>query len=227
MDATITYNEVVNLVGVNVPAANNKHPNFKIIRLLHCHFESALQSLPFPQSSLHGWKRLVIARELNALLTPMPFCTPNNPKPSAIYVQALDPTNPALDPAPLTQTEQATIDTMFVHHKHYFLSMRNIERACFTILNSTINNAVKVSNDPAIQGWHAGMSIMFTLDQLSKLYGWPTPAVLKMNDTVFRGLYSAADAPEVPPGRQPLHRQATCNQRHLSAPNHRPLYKAL
>ncbi len=38
---------------------------------------------------------------------------------------------------------------------------------------------------------------MFILDQLSELYGWPTPAMLELNDTVFRGLYSAADVPEV------------------------------
>jgi hypothetical protein len=30
------------------------------------------------------------------------------------------------------------------------------------------------------------MSMMFILDQLSELYGQPTPAVLKMNNTVFR-----------------------------------------
>jgi hypothetical protein len=105
-----------------------------------------------------------MARELYALLTPMPFRTHNNPGPSAIYVRALNPANPVPDPAPLTRTEQAMIDTTFAHHKHYFLSTRNIERACFTVLDLTINNAFKVSNDPAIQGWHAGMSVMFILD---------------------------------------------------------------
>jgi hypothetical protein len=49
--------------------------------------------------------------------------------------------------------------------------MGNIERVCFTILNSTINNAFKILNNPAIQGWNAGMSVMLILDHLSKLYG--------------------------------------------------------
>jgi hypothetical protein len=138
-----------------------------------------------------------MARELYALLTPTPFCTPNDPGPSAIYVWALDLTNLVPDPAPLTGTEQATINTMFAHCKHYFLSMRNIERSCFTVLDLTINNAFKVSNDPAIQGWHAWTSMMFILDQLFKLYSWPTLAMLKMNNTVFCGPYMAADAPEV------------------------------
>ena len=64
--------------------------------------------------------------------------------------------------------------------------MGNIERVCFTILNSTINNAFKILNNPAIQGWNAGMSVMLILDHLSKLYGRPTLAVLKLNNTVFR-----------------------------------------
>jgi hypothetical protein len=138
-----------------------------------------------------------MTRELYALLTPLPFHTPNNPGPSAIYLWALNLASRVPNPAPLTRTEQATINMTFAHRKHYFLSMRNIKRACFTILDSTINNAFKVSNDPAIQGWHAGMSVMFIPDQLSKLNGRPTPAVLKMNDMVIRGPYSAADVPEV------------------------------
>jgi hypothetical protein len=197
MDATITYDEVVNLVGVNIRTTNRDRPNFESIRLLHCHFERALQCLPCPQSTLHGWKGLVMTRELYAFLTSTPFRTPNNPGPSNIYVLALDPANLVPNPALLTRTEQATIDTTFAHCKHHFLSMRNIERACFTILGSTINNPFKVSNNPAIQGWHVGMSVMFILDQLSKLYGQPTPAVLETNNTVFRGPYLAADAPEV------------------------------
>jgi hypothetical protein len=68
---------------------------------------------------------------------------------------------------------------------------------CFTFIDSTINNAFKVSNNPAIQGWHTGMSMMFILDQLSKLYGRPTLAVLQLSNTVFRGPYLAADTPKV------------------------------
>jgi hypothetical protein len=35
------------------------------------------------------------------------------------------------------------------------------------------------------------------LDQLSAIYGQPTPAILETNDTVFHSPYLAADAPEV------------------------------
>jgi hypothetical protein len=98
---------------------------------------------------------------------------------------------------PLMQTEQAAINTCFAREKHYFLLMRNIEQACFTTLDASINDAFKVSNDLAIQGWHAGMQVIDILDQLSTIYNQPTLAVLKTNNTVFHSPYSAANALEV------------------------------
>jgi hypothetical protein len=137
-----------------------------------------------------------MAIELYALLTPNAFCLHNNPCNAAVYncpTVAGQPINNML----LTQTKQATINTRFAREKHYFLSMRNIERACFTALNASINNAFKVSNNPAIQGWHAGMQVIDILDQLSTISSQPTPAVLKTNNTVFCSSCSAANAPEV------------------------------
>ncbi len=75
--------------------------------------------------------------------------------------------------------------------------MHNIERACFAALDASINDAFKVSNDPMIQGLHAGMRVVNILDQLSTIYCQSTPAVLQTNDSVFRSPYLAADAPEV------------------------------
>jgi hypothetical protein len=93
--------------------------------------------------------------------------------------------------------EQASIDTHFAHAKHYYLLMHNIKRACFTALDASINDAFKVSNDPTIQGWHTSMQVINILDQLSTIYGQPTPAILKTNNAVFCSPYLAADAPEV------------------------------
>jgi hypothetical protein len=75
--------------------------------------------------------------------------------------------------------------------------MRNIERGCITAPNASINDAFKVSNDPTIQGWHAGMCVIEILDQFSQIYGQPTPGVLELNSTVFHSLYMATNAPEV------------------------------
>jgi hypothetical protein len=77
------------------------------------------------------------------------------------------------------------------------MSMVNIECSCFTAVNACINDAFKVSNDPTIQGWHAGMSVMSIFDQLLNNYGKATPAVLDGNDTRFRSPCLAADPPKL------------------------------
>jgi hypothetical protein len=198
MDMTITFDEVTTLLG-NIPSLK-PHPNFERIRVLHQHFKRALQRLPCPQSTLYRWKGLVMVQELYALLTPNPFHLPTDPGPKAVYVLVHNATNPNTvgDTSPLTRTEQATNNTTFACCKHYFLSMRNMEQACFTALNASVPIAFQqVSKDLTIQGWHAGMSTMIILDQLSELYGHPTPAVLESNNRIFSTTYSAADPPEV------------------------------
>jgi hypothetical protein len=139
---------------------------------------------------------MVMARELYSLLTNIPFRLPTNPGAAAIFVRAIVTGQPVSNTL-LSRTEQASIDTLFNRQKHYFLSMQNIERACFTALDASINDAFKVSNDPTIQGWHAGMRVIDILDQLSLIYGQPTPAALEANDHIFRSPTSAADAPDV------------------------------
>ena len=75
--------------------------------------------------------------------------------------------------------------------------MQNIERACFTALNASINDAFKVLNNPNVRGWHAGMRVIDILDQLSSTYEQPTPSALKANDHIFQSPTLAANAPEV------------------------------
>jgi hypothetical protein len=53
MDATITYDKVAALVGINIPTLEPR-PNFERIQMLRRHFECALQSLLCPQSIQHG-----------------------------------------------------------------------------------------------------------------------------------------------------------------------------
>ena len=139
---------------------------------------------------------MVMARELYSLLINVPFHLPTNPGAAAIYVHARV-MGPLVDNTPLLRTEQASIDTLFNRRKHYFLSMQNIECATFTALGASINDAFKVSNNPNVRGWHAGMRVMNILNQLSSTYAQPTPSDLEANDHIFRSPTSAADAPEV------------------------------
>jgi hypothetical protein len=77
---------------------------------------------------------------LYALITTMPTHVPINPGAAAN----------------LTRIEQASIDTAFAQQKHYFLSMQSIKLVCFNALDASINDAFKVSNNPAMTGWHTG-----------------------------------------------------------------------
>jgi hypothetical protein len=150
MDATISYNEVAALVGVNIPTLEPR-PNFELERIstLRWHFERALQRLPCPQSIQHGWKGMVMACKLYALLTIQPFRLPTEPGATGIYTCSQTP-GQSVNNAPLTRTEQASIDSLFNCRKAYFLSMQNIKRACFTALDASVNDAFKVSNNPAV-----------------------------------------------------------------------------
>jgi hypothetical protein len=197
MDSTITYDEVATLIEVNLPSLEPR-PTFERIRALRQHFECTLQRLPCPQTTLLGWKGLIIARELCTLLTGPgnAFRVPMDPGPVADYTRPVLPGQQP-DVSQLSRTEQATVDIQFAWQKHYFLSWQNIERACFTALDASINNAFKVSSNPLIRGWHAGMSVHKILNQLSSIYGQPTLAAMELNNSAFRGVYSAADAPEI------------------------------
>jgi hypothetical protein len=195
MDATITYDEVAALVGVNIPTLEPR-PNFERICMLRRHLERALQHLPCPQSVQHGWKGMVMACELYSLLTNIPFRLPTNPGEAVVDVRAVVTGQP-VDNTPLSRMEQASIDTLFNRRKHYFHSMQNIKRTCFTALDASINDAFKVSNDQNVRGWHAGMRVIDILNQLSSIYGQPTPSALKANNHIFRSPTSAANAPEV------------------------------
>jgi hypothetical protein len=139
---------------------------------------------------------MVMAHKLYALLTTSPLRLPANPGAAAVYVRSQIPGQPVNNP-PLSRMEQASIESLFNRRKHYYLLMQNIERACFTALDMSINDAFKVSNDPNVCGWHAGMRVIDILDQLSATYGQPTPAVLEVNNHIFRSPTSAADAPKV------------------------------
>jgi hypothetical protein len=121
-----------------------------------------------------------MSRELYALLTGLnnAFRLPMDPDPNANYTWSVAP-GEVPDLTPVSRTMQATIDMQFARQKHYFLSLQNIEHVCFTALNTSINNGFKVSTDPAIQGWHAGMTVQEILDQLSSIYGLPMLAAME------------------------------------------------
>ena len=213
MDTLITYDKVIALVA-NPPTLAPR-PNFTNLRALHCHLQRALQCLVNPRSYVLGWSGLIMSRPMYQLLSTSPFCLPNDSGLLAIYYGARVPTldaagdsvnnttgNPTHVPIPaLDCATQATIDARFIQERNYWLSYRNIKRACYNMLDDSVDDAFKFSADPNLAGWNPLMEIIKITDQLTTTYGRLTPTALLQNDTLFRSTYSPIDAPEVLPRR--------------------------
>ena len=188
MDTLITCKEVVALIA-NLPSIA-PHPNFTNLRNLRRHIQHALQCTSCPQSNILRWVGLIMASAMYALLTPTPFRIPNDPGPLAIYYPT--PTAivdiagaPVLDalgqpmfvvPPPIDRATQATINSRFIRARNYWLSYMNIQRAVYNLLNDNIDDAFKVSNNPALVGWNPAMEVRDIFDQITSTYGRTTPA---------------------------------------------------
>ncbi len=187
-------------------------PNFTNMRnLVRHHFQCALQCLSCPQSNIHGWAGLIMARPMYALLTTTQFSVPMDPGHVAIYylpsVALLDVKgNPVLDangnprflPQPtIGHPEQATIDARFNLVHSYYLLYMNIRHACYNALDNNNDDAFKVSDNPALVGWNPSMELRKIFNLMRSTYGRPTPVALLQNDTLFCSIYSPQDAPKV------------------------------
>ncbi len=146
------------------------------------------------------------------MLSTSPFRLPTDPGPQAVYYGARVPIlnssgnppvndvtgNPTYVPVPaLDCATQASIDANFVRERNYWLSYKNIKRACYNVLNETINDAFKFSPDPNLTGWNPSMEIIDIMEQMTTMYGCPTPTALLQNDTLFCSPNLPIDAPKV------------------------------
>jgi hypothetical protein len=137
-----------------------------------------------------------MSQAMYALHTSQLFCIPTNPGAAADYTHSIVAGQPP-DLTPLTKSKQMSTDMKFNCRMHYFLLMQNIKQACFNTLDSSINDAFKVWNKPAMQGGHAGMTMHDILDQLSSICSQPALTALELNKITFCGPYSLADTPKV------------------------------
>jgi hypothetical protein len=164
MDYLITYDEAVALVAN--PPTLTMHPNFTNLSALRRHLRRALQRLVNPQSNVLGWSGLVMSQPMYQMLSTSPFCLPTDPGLQAVYYGArtsiLDASgDPELDangnpryvavPA-LDRAMQALIDANFGRERNYWLSYKNIKRACYNVLDETIDDTFKFSPNPNLTG---------------------------------------------------------------------------
>ena len=164
MDTLITYDEALALVA-NPPTLAPR-PNFTNLRALRRHLQRALQRLVNPQTNVLGWSGLVMSRPMYQMLSTSPFRLPTDPGPQAVYYGARVPIldaagnpvndatgNPTYVPIPaLDRATQASIDANFLRERNYWLSYKNIKRACYNVLDETIDDAFKFSPDPNLMG---------------------------------------------------------------------------
>ncbi len=110
---------------------------------------------------------------LYMLLKPNAFVLPISPGTNPIYPQFAAPAIIKM------------FNNVFKQNTNYYLSLMNINRACFCMLNNLVSNRYKVSNNPNLTGWNALMSIHDIFNQLMVNYGIPEAIVLFNNDTLF------------------------------------------
>jgi hypothetical protein len=125
--------------------------------------------------------------ELNmyALLKAVPFAILVNPGNTPIYMQFATPSHMKM------------ADAIFLCNKNYYLSYKNINRACFKMLDENVQPRYKVLNVTTITGWNAIMSIRSILEQLEGSYGKPNMMTIHQNNLLFRSPFLPSEAPEM------------------------------
>ena len=90
------------------------------------------------------------------------------------------------------------IDATFLRDKNYFLSYKNIDRACFRIcFMRTLEHNTRFQTNPTLTGWNSTMSILDILAQLQDSYGKPTMMALYQNDVTFWAAMAPTNSPEM------------------------------
>jgi hypothetical protein len=169
------------------PPSLEPRPNFTNICALQKHIVQALAQLSCPQSNIHGWSGLAMDPATYLLLEGLAFTIPPDPGLMAIFSGG----------AGVAQTAMKTIQATFDRDKNYYLSYKNITRACFRMLDANVSDQFKVSNNPTLTGWNLTMSIIDILGQLQVLYGEPNMMMLYTNDTLFRSPLTSGDSPKM------------------------------
>jgi hypothetical protein len=183
MDQLITFDEMAGFL--KNPPMLAPCPDFAKIQALRKHINTALMQLVCPQSQIHGWAGLVMEPNMYALLKAVPFAIPINPDDTPINTQFATPLHMKM------------ADAIFLCNKNYYLSYKNINRACFKMLDENVQPQYKVSNVTTMTGWNATMSIRSILEQLEGSYGKPDMMRIHQNDLLFQSPFLPSEAPEM------------------------------
>ncbi len=180
MDNNVSFDKVAGFL--RNPPTVAPRPDFSKLCALHQHIVKALEQIECPQSFIQGWSGLTMAPTVYTLLEPQAFVVPADPGQGLVYAPF----------APPNTVKMA--DATFKRNKNYFLSYKNINQACFCMLDELVPNQYMVSNTPALIGWNALMSIQDIPNQMEGLYGKPRCALLFATKTLFKSPFAASEA---------------------------------
>jgi hypothetical protein len=85
------------------------------------------------------------------------------------------------------------INATFIQDKNNFLSYKNVNQACFQMLDNLVPNQFKVSNTAMLTGWKATIMIQVILTQIEDLYGKPLAVALFANNTLFKSPFHVTE----------------------------------
>ncbi len=85
---------------------------------------------------------------------------------------------------------------MFAQAQDKWKPHKNIQQACFRMLDENMDNQFKMSNIPTLTGGNTSMSIREMLNQLKGTFGKPNTMMLFANDMFFCSPFNPVDAPE-------------------------------
>jgi hypothetical protein len=113
MDSIFEYETIKELVA-NPPSLDPR-PNFFNLRALLTHFARALKHIPCPQSTVNGWSRAVMSKEMYALIDATPFTpgkklTTNVPDFPRKFEQMEPPSSPTRMKKPSTSHGNLTVN---------------------------------------------------------------------------------------------------------------------
>ncbi len=138
-----------------------------------------------PQSQIQGWAGLPMELNIYALLKAVLFAIPINPGNMPIYTQFATPLHMKM------------ADATFLRNKKYYLSYKNINRACFKMLDENVQPQYKVSNVTTMTRWNTTMSVRLILQQLEGSYRKPDMMTIHQNNLLFRSPFLPSKAPEM------------------------------
>jgi hypothetical protein len=184
MDGIINYTKAASFL--KNPPSLEPCPKFTNICTLCKHVIKTISQLFCPHSTIHGWSGLAMDPATYLLLEDTPFIVPIDPGAMTIYPQWVAPTTIKM------------IDAAFLCIKNYFLSYKNIARACFCMFDANIATQFKVSNTTLMTGWNSTMTIIKILDQLQDSYGKPNMMTLFNNNRLFCSpIMTPSNSPEM------------------------------